>query len=129
MTWAVSNDVAYLTAEARARSEIDGLLAVAGCSVQCGESCSGARVAVRELVLAAVNVAPDQLTMCYYVCPRSQVPCGFAPRGGNKGATRESRQVCVMTSTTVTTASAIPPTVNSPTVRNRSGASSPVRSA
>jgi hypothetical protein len=39
------------------------------------------------------------------------------------------RQICAITSTTVMTASATPPTVNSPTVRNRSGTWPPVRSA
>ena len=38
-------------------------------------------------------------------------------------------QVCAITSTTVMTASATPPTVNSPTVRNRSGTWPPVCSA
>jgi hypothetical protein len=39
------------------------------------------------------------------------------------------RQVCAITSTTVITASATPPTVNSATMRNRSGLWPPVRSA
>jgi hypothetical protein len=50
-------------------------------------------------------------------------------RGRSAPAAKDSRQVCAITSTTVMTASATPPTVNSPTVRNGSGTWPPVRSA
>ncbi len=66
---------------------------------------------------------------------------GRSPRGRGRAHPYPSRaaaarvrraaahQVCASTSTTVMSASATPPTVNSPTVRNCSGASPPLRSA
>ena len=53
----------------------------------------------------------------------------FARRLRGSRVRKTGRQICAITSTTVMTASATPPTVNSPTVRNRSGAWPPVRSA